>query len=97
MENFDNLARRSVQTIALITSEDTDVQYLWSTVTMDISDDKELLVEMIEEWVNMRGHSIRSKTLNDYKKIKREKKKKGGRKALRKELKRASITISEEK
>ena len=64
---------------------------------MDISDDKDLFVEMIEEWVNMRGHSIRSKTLNDYKKIKREKKKKGGRKALRKELKRASITISEEK
>ena len=32
MENFDNLARRSVQTIALITSEDTDLQYLWSTV-----------------------------------------------------------------
>ena len=47
MENFDNLARRSVQTMALITSEDTDVQYLWSTVAMDISDDKELLVEMI--------------------------------------------------
>ena len=62
---------------------------------MDSSDDKDLFVEMIEEWVNMRGHSIRSKTLNDYKKIKGEKK--GGRKVFRKELKRASITISEEK
>ena len=63
---------------------------------MDISDDKDLFVEMIEEWVNMRGHSIRSKTLNDYKQIKGEKKK-GGRKVFRKELKHASITISEEK
>ena len=51
---------------------------------MDISDDKDLFVEMIEEWVNMRGHSIRSKTLNDYKKIKGEKKK-GGRKVFRKD------------
>ena len=93
MDNFDNLAQRSVRTIALITAEDTDVQHLWSTVAMDTSDDKELLVEMIEEWVNMRGHSIRSKMLDDYKKVKREKKK-SGKKALRKELKRATINIT---
>ena len=55
-------------------AEDTDVQHLRSTIAMDTSDDKELLVEMIE-WVNMRGHSIRSKTLNDYQKLKGEKKK----------------------
>ena len=96
MDNFDNLAQHSVQAIALTTAEDTDVQHLWSTVAMDTLDDKELLVEMIEEWVNMRGHSIRSKTLNDYKKLKREKKK-SGKKALRKELKRATITVSEGK
>ena len=71
-DNFDNLAQRSVQAIAFTTAEHTDVQHLWSTVAMDTSDDKELLVEMIEEWVNMRGHSIRSETLNDYRKLKRE-------------------------
>ena len=87
MENFDNQVQRSVQTIAHTIAENTDVQHLWSTVAMDTSDDKELLVEMIEEWVNMRGHSIRSKTLNNYKQQKKEKKKKSGKKALRKELK----------
>lgn len=64
MDNFNNLAQRSVRPFALITTEDTDVQHLWSTVAMDTSDDK---VEMIEEWVNMRGHSFRSKMLNNYK------------------------------
>lgn len=96
MDNFDNQAQCSVQAIALTTAEDNDVQHLWSTVAMDTSDDKELLVEMIEEWVNMRGHSIRSKTLNNYKQQKREKKK-SGKKALRKELKRASVPISQDK
>ena len=67
-----NLAQHSVQTIVLITAEDADVQHLWSTVAMDTSDDKELLVEMTGKWVNMRGHSIRSKMLDDYKKLKRE-------------------------
>ena len=68
---------------------------MWSTVAIDTSDDKELLIEVIEEWVNMRRHSIRSKILNNYKQQKREKK--SGKKALRKELKRASVPISEEK
>ena len=54
MDNFDNQAQRSIQAIALTTAEDNDVQHLWSTVAMDTSNDNELLVEMIEEWVNMR-------------------------------------------
>ena len=50
---MDNLAQRSVQAIAITMAEDTDVQHQWSTVAMDTLDDKELQVEMIEEWVNM--------------------------------------------
>ena len=92
MDNFDNLAQRFVQTITLITAEDIDVQHLWSTVAVDTSDNKELLVEMIEKWVNMRGHSIRSKMLNDYKKLKREKK--SGKKSIEERLKTANINIT---
>ena len=85
MDDFDNLACRSVQAVTFTTAEDNDVQHLWSTVAMDTSDDKELLIEVIEEWVNMRGHSIRPKILNNYKQQMREKKK-SGKKTLRKEL-----------
>ena len=87
--NFDQRAQRSVQTIAHKTAEDSDVQHLWSTVALDISDD-ELLTEIIEEWVTMRGHAIRSQTLESYKRQKKDKKKKSGKNALRKELKRST-------
>ena len=73
--------------IALILEEE-NVQIMWSLLSLDIGDDNEsqqLLQEIVEMWVTMRGFAMTSFWMEEYKRINREATKK--RKALRKVLK----------
>ena len=68
-------------------SNDTDVQFHWSMISVDIADEHaiQLLKEIIGLWVTIRGFSIARAWLEDYKQ-----KSKGSvskSKPLRKELK----------
>ena len=48
---------------------DEDVLFAWSMVTLDLSEDESclLLTDVIELWITIRGHSIASRLIEDYK------------------------------
>lgn len=67
---------------------DEDAQFFWSMLSVDISDCEEssnLLKEVAELWITIRGFSTTGAWMEQYKKEKKESLK--GKKALRKELK----------
>ena len=82
--NFSRKSKASTGDICESSIEDPDTQYIWSVISND-----ELLRRIITEWVVMRGHSLRGKYMDDYRKEQREKK------ALRKSLKRADAERKE--
>ena len=68
-------------------SEDVDVQFHWTLISQDIDEEEdaiELLTEISDMWVTIRGFSIASAWLEEYKKLKKTKlaKKRGLRKDL---------------
>ena len=72
-------------------SNDTDVQFHWSMVSVDIADEQhaiQLLKEIIGLWVTIRGFSIAGAWLEDYKQKSKSSVSKS--KPLRKELKQNS-------
>ena len=88
--NFSRKSKASTEDICESSIEDPDTQYIWSVISMDVMVGRdELLRRIITEWVVMRGHSLRGKYMDDYRKEQREKK------ALRKSLKRADAERKE--
>lgn len=77
----------SEQIITLL-CEDPDIQHFWEILAMDMSDrdGHKLLMEIVKEWVAMRGHSIGKKMMEDYKVATKASTKK---RSLRKELKKS--------
>ena len=64
--------------------EDEDILYLWSIIADGFV---ELLKVMVQEWIILRGHSLRSHFMEVHKKATKEATK--GKKSLRKELRRS--------
>ncbi len=84
------------ETIDLI-SKNSDVKLYWSTLAQDIEkeqDANELLSSIAEKWVTMRGFSLVSYWLEEYKQIKKTKVSK--QKGLRKELCKKSNPLTRE-
>jgi hypothetical protein len=85
--NFTTQDKASVQEIEQIALRDNDVKSIWNHCLLDV-DEKirdEVLHKIIHEWVMLRGYSMTSKYLEDYKRAKQEiMKKKGTRKQLKK-------------
>ena len=78
--------------------EDVDVQLYWSLLSVDIessSDADELLKEIIELWLTIRGFSIAGQLMEVYKKKSRKTTKKS--KGLRKTLKRTAESSTSKK
>ena len=92
---FDKLQRcmreeHSVASIVAFTTEDDDIQYIWSSIESDklpAEESKKLLDLLIEEWVRLQGHSLCSEMMEAFKQSSAEKEK--GKRSLCKELKRA--------
>ena len=74
-------------------ASDSDIQFVWSIVSnMEDEDDlisQQLLASILKEWVVLRGHSICSHFMEEYKRLHAQTKKK---KSLRRELKRKEAT-----
>lgn len=69
--------------------EEEDVQTFWSMLSLDIRDDsqsQEFLQEIVEMWVTMRGFSMTSFWMEQYKRVSHEttQKKTSLRKSLKK-------------
>ena len=74
--------------------EDEDIEFLWSMLSVDISDRDEalqLLQNIVELWITVRGFSLAGSWMEQYKKENKEGTKK--KKALRKTLKKSSEVI----
>ena len=94
---FKNKDSSTTDDICRLVADDDEVQDLWSVIAFDITIASNstssstaasaLLRDVICEWIVMRGHSLRGKYMDDFKKKKKEKDK---AKALRKTLKRKS-------
>ena len=73
-------------------ASDSDIQFVWSIVSnMEDEDDlisQQLLASILKEWVVLRGHSICSHFMEEYKLLHAQTKKK----SLRRELKRKEAT-----
>ena len=68
-------------------SEDCDVQFYWTLISQDIDDEEhaiELLIDIADMWITIRGFSLASTWLEEYKHSKKTKVSKS--KGLRKEL-----------
>ena len=88
---LDEKSKKDV--IVSAAAADEDVQFYWTLLSVDITDEHQaivLLKEMIELWITIRGFSIAKAWLEKY-----LPEKKGKQKALRKELKKKSTPISE--
>ena len=92
--NFKNKSTVTTDEICKLAASDQAVQNLWSVIAFDLivmdgdsSESPKLLEDIIREWVIMRGHSLRGKYMEEYRRKKKEKDKK---KSLRKTLKRKS-------
>ena len=82
--------------IIMLLCEDPDIQHFWEILAMDMSDrdGHKLLMEIVKEWVAMRGHSIGKKMMEDYKVATKASTKK---RSLRKELKKSHADGGESK
>ena len=62
-----------------------DVQRIWKLCCTEVEEEEgcEILQTIINEWIVLRGHSLTSKYMEDYRRAKREGKKKGTRKELK--------------
>lgn len=81
----------SKESIISAIASDQHVEFLWTLLSIDIDNDEnsvELLKEIIELWITIRGFSMTSAWLEHYKRVKEKatKRKKGLRKTLAKKL-----------
>ena len=79
--NFDCKKKSTASEIKLLAFNDEDVQRLWGSCCIDMPTDEsnEVVQQIIHEWLILRGHSLTSKYMEDYKKLtKQETKKKKG-------------------
>ena len=92
-------ASKSRDSVIKEVMDDDDVQFLWSILSIDISDcdeASELLWSVTELWITIRGHSMTGSYMEQFKKENKMKttKKKGLRKGLKKS-KQASHAVDE--
>lgn len=76
-----------VASLTSLTTADSDVQYIWSVISTRSEHTQGLLAAIIQEWIILRGHSLRNSFMEQYKRLVGETKRE---KSLRKELKRKS-------
>lgn len=82
-EKHENIKQLVIKAI----SEDCDVQFYWTLISQDIDEEEhaiELLLDIADLWVTIRGFSLASTWLEEYKKLKKTKVSK--RRGLRKDL-----------
>lgn len=102
---YDNLMecfeghQHSISALTSVAIKDPDVQYIWSVLSdMDDEDDVHaqcLLKSIIEEWITLRGHSLRNHFMEEYKLLSLQTKAK--KRSLRKELKRSESSSKQQK
>ena len=70
LENHDNIKKSVMKAI----SDDIDVQFYWTLISQDIDEEDaiELLTEICDMWVTIRGFSMASTWLEEYKRRKLE-------------------------
>ena len=84
------------QSVMKAISEDVDVQFHWTLISQDIDEEEdaiELLTEISDMWVAIRGFSMASAWLEEYKKVKKAKVAKN--KGLRKDLYRKANLVAQ--
>ena len=91
-QNFSHKSKTTTDDISQVVLKDSDVQFLWAIIAVDVSveNEKDLLLAIVQQWVLIRGHSLRHKHMEQHKKTtkgKSTKKQQKGKKALRKEHK----------
>ena len=91
---------RSVASLTATATADSDIQFIWSEIN-NIEDEYHhlaqcLLTSIVQEWIILRGHSLRNRFMENYKVLSMTKAKQG-KKSLRKELKRNESSSKEEK
>ena len=65
--------RTAKDALVNIITEDSDVQFYWTLVSQDVDEENEaikLLEEIVTTWVTIRGFSLASTWLEQYKKAK---------------------------
>ena len=77
-------------------ADDCDVQFHWSLIAVEIDDNvaKELLMQIVGLWLNIRGFSLAGAFVEQYKQITKTSTKRST--ALRKQLKRKKLDINKE-
>ena len=87
--NFKSKEKVALEDIEQAAYNDSDVSRLWhvctSSLDVTVKASDELLLSIIHEWTTLRGHSLTSKYMEDYKKSKQDKLKK--KEGIRGELK----------
>ena len=90
-------SERSAATIMTFTVGDGDIQFIWSLIVnnaLTAEESESLLTVVVQEWMNLRGHSMCSMFVETFKQANKKDKRKG-KKSLRKELKRQHTSDSE--
>ena len=77
-------------------ADDCDVQFHWSLIAVEIDDNvaKELLMQIVGLWLNIRGFSLAEAFVEQYKQITKTSTKRST--ALRKQLKRKKLDMTKE-
>ena len=86
--NFKSKEKVALEDIEQAAYNDSDVSRLWhvciSSLDVTVKESDEILLSIIHEWTTLRGHTLTSKYMEDYKNSKERLKKKKG---IRRELK----------
>ncbi len=62
-QNFSQKSKTTTDEICQVVLEDSDVQFLWAIMAVDVSVENEryLLLAIVQQWVLVRGHSLHHK------------------------------------
>lgn len=93
----NHLSSRSKVELFSVIVNDEDVQFQWSMLSLNIEEEShsaELLMNVIQQWIKIRGFAITSMWMEEYKRSAQETTK--GKKSLRKELNKKTKKSPEE-
>lgn len=88
----------SVADLTATATKDSDIQFIWSIISsMEDADEQaaqHLLTSIVDQWIVLRGHSLRNRFMENYKVLCAQTK--AMKRSLRKELQRSESTSKEE-
>lgn len=86
-EKYSNSSSIITNELQLVVCRDPDVLRHWSICSIDLPSDKKeyVLQQIVQKWITVRGHSLASKFMEQYKEAKKTLQEKGVREELKKQ------------